>query len=149
MAVTAGWFGITLQNLFDGTIAQIDWNTDEIRCSLHTNAWAPAKDTNDFFNDATNELTTTGGYTAGGVQLTTPTCLYDTGTDELRLDADNAVWSSASFTCARAAVYKNTAGASSTDPLITYVDFGADETVASGTFTIAWASNGVAVIDIT
>ncbi len=149
MAVTASWYGVPLKNLFDGTIAQIDWNTDEIRTSLHTVTYVPAKDTDDFFNDATNELGTAGGYTANGVQLTTPTIVYDTGSDEIRLDADNAVWTSASFTCRIAVVWKQTGGASTTDPLITYVDFGGDETVASGTFTIAWAANGVAVIDIT
>lgn len=120
-----------------------------MRCTLHANGYVPDKDTHDFFNDATNELTTAGGYTANGKQLTTPTIVYDTASDEIRLDADDVAWTSASFTCARAVIYKNTAGASSTDPLMSYVDFGGDETVASGTFTIAWASNGVAVIDIT
>ena len=149
MAVTAGWYGVPLKNLFDGTIAQIDWNTDVIQCSLHSSSYAIDMDTNDFFNDATNELATTGGYTANGVTLTSPTITYDTSSDEVRLDAADVSWSSASFTARYAVVWKNTAGASTTDPLITWVNFGGDETVASGTFTITWASNGVAVIDIT
>jgi hypothetical protein len=149
LAVTASWYGVPLKNLFDGTIAQIDWNTDTIKCSLHTSTYTPDKDTHDFFDDATNELTTTGGYTAGGATLASPTITYDTASDEIRLDAADVAWTSASFTARIATIWKDTAGASSTDPLISYVNFGADETVASGTFTITWASNGVAVIDIT
>jgi len=148
MAVTASWYGVPIKNLFDGTIAQIDWTADTIQCSLHTSTYTPAKDTDDFFDNATNEIAGTG-YTANGVTLGTMNVTYDAASDEIRLDAADAQWTSASFTARNAVVWKNTAGAASTDPLISYVDFGGDETVSSGTFTIQWASNGVAVIDIT
>ena len=46
-----------------------------------------------------DELATAGGYTAGGATLTTggSSCTYDTATDEVRLDATDASWSSATF----------------------------------------------------
>ena len=47
----------------------IDIDTDDIRMSLHGAAYSPNLGTDDFFNDATNELTTSGGYTATGVGL--------------------------------------------------------------------------------
>jgi hypothetical protein len=47
----------------------IDLDTDTIKMSLHTSTYAPNLTTDDFFNDATNELATAGGYTAGGVTL--------------------------------------------------------------------------------
>lgn len=148
MAVTAGWYPLALKNVFDGTISAIDWDTDTIQCSLHTSAYTIAFDTDDFWNDATNEITGTG-YTTKGVTLGTKTVQYDTGSDEVRLDAADAAWTSSSFTARSAVIWKDTAGASTTDPLIGWVNFGGDETVASGTFTITWASNGVLVIDCT
>jgi hypothetical protein len=125
----------------------VDWAADTIKCSLHTVTYVPDQDANDFFNDATNEITGTG-YTAGGVALGSKTVTYDTGTNQVRLDAADASWSGATFTARIAVNYKDTAGASSTDPLLTYVDFGADESVASGTFSIVWDATGVARVDV-
>lgn len=66
-----------------------------------------------------------------------------TGSHEIPLIASNAVWTTASFTCRYAVIYRST-GTAATSPLLGYVDFGSNETVASGTFTIAWdATNGV------
>lgn len=148
MPVTASWYGVPLKNLFDGTIAQVDWDTNTIKVSLHTATYTPAKDTDDFQNDATNEITGTG-YTADGVTLGTKTVQYNTASDEIRLDAADASWTGASFTARIAACYKELGGADSANPLIFYVDFGGNETVSSGTFTIQWAANGCAIIDIT
>lgn len=47
----------------------IDLDSDTIKMSLHTSTYSPNLATDDFFNDATNELGTAGGYTAGGATL--------------------------------------------------------------------------------
>lgn len=78
--------------------------------------------------------------------MTGKSTAYDTGTNEMRLDGADASWTTASFTARIAVVYVNTAGATSTDPVLTYVDFGGDETVASGTFSVIWDATGVAKI---
>lgn len=151
MAVSASWFGEGLYGLLSATAARrYDWVTgsDPVKVSLHTVTYVPDKDAHDFFNDATNEITGTG-YTAGGVTLGSKTLTKDTATDEIRADAADAAWTSSSFTARIAVIYIDTAGASSTDPLLGYVDFGGDETVSSGTFTIQWASTGVLVLDYT
>jgi hypothetical protein len=143
MAVTANWYGNALVGQFSTTAARrVDWATDTIKTSLHTVTYVPAQDTDDFFNDATNEITGTG-YTAGGVTLGSKTLTYDAGTNECRLDAADAQWTSASFTARIAVTYSDTAGAASTDPVMGFVNFGGDETVASGTFTIQWDATGV------
>lgn len=80
--------------------------------------------------------------------LTTSAATYDTTSDQIRIDASDAQWTSASFTARIAVVYKDT-GTNSTSPLIIYVDFGGDETVSSGTFTIQWDSTGIGYIDVT
>lgn len=146
MAVTSKWYGLGLLGQYSSTAARrVDWDADAITVSLHTSGYTPDQDAHDFWNDATNEISGTG-YSTPGLALTTTAPSYDTGTNEMRLDANDAQWTSASFTARIAVVYSNTAGATSTDPLLTYVDFGGDETVASGTFTIQWDATGVAKI---
>lgn len=148
MAVTSAWYGIPIRNIFNGVAnANWDWDADTIKCALTTSSYVPDRDTHDFFNDVTNEISGTG-YSAGGDTLVTTTATYDTASDQVRIDSDDAQWTSASFTARIAVVYKDSAGASSTDPLIIFVDFGGDETVASGTFTIQWDSTGIGYADV-
>ncbi len=146
MAVSSKWYGNALLGQYSTTAARrVDWATDTIQCSLHTSSYTPNQDSDDFFNDATNEITGTG-YSASGVTLGSKTTTYDSSTNEMRLDAADASWTSSSFTARIAVIWSNTAGISSTDPVLTYVDFGGDETVTSGTFSIVWDSTGVAKI---
>jgi hypothetical protein len=121
----------------------VDWDADTIKCGLATSSYTPDQDAHDFYNDITNEVANGNGYTTGGVALTTSAPAYDSASNTLRLDASDAQWTSASFTARYAFVYKDT-GSAATSPLLGYVDFGGDETVSSGTFTIAWdATDGV------
>lgn len=145
MAVTAKWYGVPIKNQYDGT-AVVDYDTDTIKVSLHTSSEVPDQDADDFFNDVTNEISGTN-YTAGGVTLGSKAVSYTTGTNVFALDAGDAQWTSASFTARIAAHYKST-GTGSTSPLISYVDFGGDETVASGTFTIQWDATGICTITL-
>lgn len=46
-----------------------DWDSDDIRVTLHTATYALSRTTHDYVDDLTNELATGGGYTAGGVAL--------------------------------------------------------------------------------
>lgn len=148
MSVVNKWYRAAFQGQFSATAARrVDWVTDTIKTTLHTNTYSFAQDSDDFFNDATNELSTAGGYTAGGVTLGTKS--IDVGTTlQVRLIAANAQWTSASFTARQAVVWADTAGASSTDPLMMNINFGSDQTVSSGTFTIAWASDGVGKVTV-
>lgn len=139
MAVTAKAYGVPIKNQLSGANA-IDFDTDTLKVALTTATYTPNQDTHDFFNDVTNEVVGTG-YTAGGVTLTSVAVTYDTGSNEIRIDADDAAWTTASFTTRYAVVYKDTAVAA-TSPLIAYIDFGADQTVASGTFTLVFDASG-------
>lgn len=141
------WYGLFFDRQFDGA-SKTDWLTGTIQCSLHTASYAVNNDTDDFFNDATNEVTGTN-YTANGVTLGTKTSAYDTGTDEQRLDAADAVWTTATIASIRyAVVWENTGGASTTDPLMTFYDLGA-QSVTAANFTVQWDATGVAKVDVT
>lgn len=149
-AVSGTLYGLTAQKQLDGgshTSFPIDWAaTDVIKVALTTSSYTPDQDTDDFFNDVTNEITGSG-YSAGGATLGSPTSTYDTGTDTIRLDAGDTAWTSSTLTARLAVIYKST-GTSSTSPVIGWVDFGTDEVTSSGTLTITWDATGIVVYDV-
>ena len=134
------WYGKLPSLVLNGT-ETLDWDTNDIRVSLHTSSYVPDRDADDYWNDATNEITGTG-YTAGGQAIVSPTVTFDSATDETRLDANDPSWGSASFTARTAVWYKKKGGVSSADPVIGYLPFGSDVTVSSGTFSIVCDSTG-------
>jgi hypothetical protein len=141
------WYGLFMERQFEGA-SKTDWLTGTIKTSLHTATYTPNQDTDDFWNDATNEVSGTN-YTSGGVTLGSKTSVYDTGTDEIRLDAADAVWTTATIASIRyAVVYEDTAGASTTDPVMSYYDLGA-QSVTAANFTVQWDATGVAKVDVT
>lgn len=91
---------------------------------------------------ATNEVGDSGSYAAGGGDLTnvTPTT---SGTTALTDFAD-LEFTSATITARGALIYNSTA---SGDPTVAVLDFGADKTSTTGTFTIQFptadASNAI------
>ena len=91
------------------------------------------------------ELATTGGYTAKGNALTSVTPVLDS--DTAVCDFANTSWTSASFTANGCLIFNDSA---SGDPAVCTIAFGGDKTVTSGTFTIEFpaASAGSAIIGI-
>lgn len=142
MAATIKWFGKGVEHVAEG---RVDLDTDTLKVSLHTSTWTPNQDTDDFRDDATNELAASGNYTAGGKTLTTVTGTYDTGTNEWRLDADDLTWTALTPSAAfrYALIYKSRGGASSADEVIGWVDFGANQDPGGSDFSIAWHANGI------
>jgi hypothetical protein len=139
MAVTAFVYGNALLNAWD---KKMDWNSDAIKVALTTSSYTPNQDTHDFFNDVTNEVSGTG-YTAGGATIANCTLTYTAGTNTLKLDGDDVSWTTSTITARYAVVYDSTPGTAATNPLICYIDFGADVVSTAGTFTIAWHADGI------
>jgi hypothetical protein len=146
-AVTGSLYGLTSQHMIDGS-APIVWSSATMDVALTTSSYAPNNDTDDFFNDVTNEVTGTG-YTAKGATLGSKTSTYDTATDQIRLDAADTSWTTSTITARIAVLWNDTAGASSTDPVVGWVNFGADVSTTAGTFAITWDSTGLVVYDVT
>jgi hypothetical protein len=93
------------------------------------------------------------GTTAAG-QPTWPTVSGQTVTDGTvtwaeigravtQLDAADPSWASATISGIRYAVISKSTGTASTSPLLWLIDFGADQSVTSGTFTIVLATLGI------
>lgn len=138
-AVTAFWYGNAFISVFNKLI---DIDSDAIKCMLTTSTYVPNQDTGDFKDDVTNEVSGTG-YTATGTTLTTPSSTYTGGTNVWAFDADDAVWASSTITARNAVVYDSTPATDATRPLLSYVDFGGDNSTSSGTFTVQWAAGGI------
>ena len=90
------------------------------------------------------ELATTGGYTAKGNALTSVTPVVDS--DTAGCDFSNSSWTSASFTARGCLIFND----DNSDTSVCAIDFGGDKTVTSGTFTIEFpaAAASTAIIQI-
>lgn len=116
-------------------------------CALVANAYTPDQAAHDFWNDVSaNEVSGTN-YTAGGNQLTNPTCTIS-GAGLLTWDADDpATWAqhASGFSNARRAIIRRNSGSgASADEIIAYSDaFAADRGNVSGSFSIALSASGI------
>lgn len=52
---------------------EVDWDSDALKWTLHTSTYTPNQDTHIYASSLTNELSTGGGYTAGGLAIASPT----------------------------------------------------------------------------
>ena len=146
MSVSAKWYGNAFMKAFN---KEIDFNSDAIYVSLHTSTYAPNQDTHDYQNDLTNEVANGNGYATNGKALGTPAIAYDADTNIFNLDSnDPAAWTGATFTARYAVIYDSTPGSAATNPLIAYIDFGADVTMIAGTFTLTLAAGGIAKVTV-
>ncbi len=92
-----------------------------------------------------DELANGNGYTTGGNTLTSVTPVSD-GTTAI-CDFADTTWSAATFTTSGAIIYNDTAAG---DPACAVLNFGGDQSVSSGDFTIQFpaAAAATAIIRI-
>ena len=148
MAITTKLYGLTQRDVVKQTGASVDLlGANPSKVSLHTNTYAPNRDVDDFFNDATNEIGTSNGYaqqTLGGKTVT-----YDATSHQVRFDCNDIVFSFTGTNTWRYLVhYIDTAGASSTDPLYGLLTWDSDQTVST-TYTLVIHVNGLYFWDCT
>ena len=113
----------------------IDFDTNTFKAMLVTSSYTPNKDTHDFRDDVTNEVSGTG-YTAGGV-ASAVTVTKDTANDKVTIQFGAVSWASSTITARGCVYYKSRSGASSADELVAYADFGSDVSSSGGTFSVA------------
>lgn len=112
----------------------IDFDTDTFKVLLTTSAYTENKDTHDFRDDVTNEVTG-AGYTAGGNTVTV-TVTLDTGNDRVDISLGGTTWTTSTITARKAVYYKSRGGAATADELVAVNDFGSDVISVAGTFTL-------------
>jgi hypothetical protein len=147
MAITVTFYPLTMEKIAEQVGNDVNFLTGTVKQSLHTNAYSPAVDTDDFFNDATNEI---GGGSGYAVQtLAGKTITYDSASDQVRWDCNDITYSfTGSNTWRHAVGWIDTAGASSTDPLYYRLTWDSDQTVST-TYTLTIDAAGLLFIDCT
>lgn len=139
MAEETKWYGKALLQVLN---KEVDWNSDTIKVALCTADYTPDQDTDDYFDDVTNEVTG-DGYVAGGLTLGSCTVAYDAVGKEVQLKAGDATWETVTLTARYGVIYDASPATAATRPLIGYVDFGANKTPSGGPLTIKWSSGVV------
>lgn len=132
---------------YAGTDAsQMDYLTDVIKCTLHTATYVPLRNTHDKFADATNELTTANGYTAGGITIAGKTMVQGTTITTFDMDDTTVTWTAVTGNLVfQYAVFHDdsiTVGPP-IKPLIGYIDCGAQTITPGNSFTITTGANGL------
>jgi hypothetical protein len=117
------------QELFTATHNFAASGGDVFKIALYTNAASLGASTTVY--SSSNEVASGAGYTTGGFTLTNvdPTT---SGTTAMCTFGVNPSWTSASFTCRGALIYNT----SKSNKAVAVLDFGGDQTVSAGTFTI-------------
>lgn len=137
MAVSAKMYAKAHKSLVS---KEANLNTDALKVLLLTSTYVPNQALHQYRSDLTNEVVG-AGYTAGGFALTS--VAVTTSGLVTTLAAANASWSASTITARYAAIVDTTPATAATQPLISYVDFGAD-VVSSGTlFSIIWDPSGI------
>lgn len=139
MTANSVLFGITWRDALDATALAVNFEADTFNMALCTNTYTPDADAHDFYNDITNELASSGGYTQPGPQLDSVVINLTVTTDYLTVDFADETISSASFTARQGVLFDNTL---TSDPLISAHDFGQDYTASAGNFVIQPAATG-------
>ena len=143
--MASGLYAITFLNALKNDLAVDldDTTADRFKVMLVTSSYSPNFGTHDFKADVTNEVTGTG-YSAGGKSLSSVTLTQSGGT--ITFDAADVTWSSSTITARGAVVYDDSL---TNDPLICYIDFGADKTSTAGDFTVTFNASGIFTLDMT
>jgi len=139
------YHNFVLETLGNTAANRVDFTTsgDTLKVALATNSYSPSQANDNYFNDVTNEVTGTS-YVAGGATLASKTWALATGV--CTFDAADVTWSQSGsgFSTARYAIlYKDSAGASSTDLLIAYANLGADKGNVTGDLVLQFDAAGI------
>ena len=128
---------------------EIGWVSDTIRCALCTGDYIPNQATDVYFSDITNEAEASGGYIAGGFELSNRVIEYDSSMGSTRLKADSISLQDVTIPNVRHIVIYKDSGTPSTSPLIGFIDLGVVRGVTNGVFEINWNEDGVFTNTIT
>jgi hypothetical protein len=150
MAVLFKWYDraclYALNGTYEAGSPQISLAAQPITVALLTSTYTFAA-THNVYGDLTNELTTTGGYTAGGAAV--GGLAYTQSSTVSNLTGNSVVWTASGGGIAAfryAAIYINATLNGVTKPLIALIDNnGADvpATTAPNTLSVVWNATGI------
>lgn len=126
-------FNAAIHKIVTGLI-DLDTHTFKMLLTSGTVLGETEKDTFDFRNDITTEVTGTG-YTAGGAACTLTVAAVDNTNNDVEVTCAAVSWPTSTITATGAVIYKNT-GTAATDEVLCYIDFGGTVSSTGATFTV-------------
>lgn len=126
-------YDFSLSNVVSGAI---DFLGGTFKVMLVTAAYVPNKATDATRANVTNEVVG-AGYAAGG-NPTVVTVTQNFGADQFNVTFAVTNWPASTITARAAVIYQANGGLPSGDPLVAYVDFGANKTSAGGNFGVTF-----------
>ena len=148
--MAAGAWTVYSNAVLEMTQAVFNLSTDTYFMILATTSYVPAPDTDfQYSNVSANELTTAGGYTVGGVKLTSVTDTRATGT--VTFTSANATWASFTATFRYGVIVRsaNGTGLAATDKLLCYSDLGGGSSITGGGGTLIVQPNTAGIFTVT
>jgi len=141
MPVTALLFGNAFLSAAKNALgASLDGHAD-VKASLHTNTWVPDQDADINFDNLSDELVD-ASYSAGGVACTGVT--VSRVNKVVTLNCDPIVFNNLSGTFRYMVLRDATTGVAATEPVLAYINFGADVVPAAQDVTVTPHASGVA-----
>lgn len=130
----------------------VDWNSDTILCALYGNSGTPdntvTTDVLTYWHGSGsqwvtgNELASSGGYTQGGVSVSSPTVTQSSNVVTFT-SSGSPQWTSATFNAYGDLIYDTTVSVG-----LCFNSFGGEQSVSGGSFTITWSGSGIAAISL-
>lgn len=150
MAITAsGLYFITWDKMTIDTAGQ-SIEAETHKGLLVTDTYSPNYSTHDFRDDITNEIGAGGGYSTGGVTVTTTVTTIDApSTGVWKYDYDDPQWASSTITSAMAFVMYFNVGSAATDQLLHLQDFVTAATTNNGLLLVTIHADGAINLDFT
>jgi hypothetical protein len=145
------WFG---NALIKALKKEVNWTLDTIMVGLYTGTIpVEVQDEWIYKDDITGitEIAQSGNYITGGAKLATPTIEYISGTNIIKLNANDTTWTNSIISSNCAIIYVKVGTDFSTpedDVLLGYVDFEQTFSSNTGDFTITWDAEGIFTIEI-
>ena len=138
--MVSGTYDVFKVDLYDGSVS-IDTAQDTIKVALYKSGHTfSAGDSVYTTTEEIDNPTPQVGYTTGGNVLAGQNIGLASNT--ATFDATDISWTSATFTTAHAVIYDVT----NTNSLMHSIDFGGDQSVTAGTFTIVWNAAGISTL---
>lgn len=146
MAVSHKWYRHAFTSTFN---KEADWDaTDTVKSQLHTVTYSPNQDTHRYKSDLSNELAASGGYSTGGVTISPLSALTATSLTYALDSSTDPTWNPATFTARYCIQIDTSPGTDATRPLLSYVDFGADQSPSGVSFAVQWAAAGIVQVTV-